>query len=92
MERSLRKYDALVGSIFVPTAGRLRKIVGVVICVYTTFCIVALVVKTIFNIQNSNDKKCFLWSVVTGLHPIASSPHHVNNYVTYEHELNMVLS
>ena len=44
--------------------------------------------KSVVNVRN-NDEKCFLWSVLAGLHPIASNPHRVRHYVEYENELNM---
>lgn len=36
----------------------------------------------IVNVEKRGDEKCFLWSVLTGIHPITSNPHHLNHYVT----------
>lgn len=36
-----------------------------------------------------NDEKCFLWSVLAALHPIAANPHRVSRYREFEYELNM---
>ena len=42
----------------------------------------------ILNIQ-SNDKYCFIWSILASLHPWENSnPSRVNNYVQYFNELN----
>ncbi len=43
------------------------------------------------NIQNKKDNKCFLWSILAYLYPIAhgKNPHYVKHYEKYEHELNM---
>lgn len=47
--------------------------------------------KAIINIQNFNDNKCFLWSVLAAIHhkEIKKNLHRVNNYKKYESELNM---
>ena len=44
--------------------------------------------RSIINVQN-NDEKCFLWSVLAALDPIARNPYRVSHYTPYEHELNM---
>ena len=45
--------------------------------------------KCIINIRNE-DNKCFLWSILAAIHPAKStSPEQVENYVTFENELNM---
>ena len=36
--------------------------------------------KALVNVQNLHDDKCFIWSVLAGLHPIASHPHRVSQY------------
>ena len=33
--------------------------------------------KGIVNVKNFKDEKCFLWSVLAGIHPIASNTHRV---------------
>ena len=42
------------------------------------------------NIQ-SNDEKCFLWSILASLHPLQyrNNPDRGSKYQKYEHELNM---
>ena len=35
--------------------------------------------KALLNIQN-NDEKCFLWSVLAHLHPVAENAHRVSHY------------
>jgi len=46
--------------------------------------------KAIINIQNDHDEKCFLWSVLAGVHDeITENRHRVCNYKPYENELNL---
>ena len=42
------------------------------------------------NIQN-NDEKCFLWSILSSLHPVQRKNHQfrVSKYQEYERKLNM---
>ena len=42
----------------------------------------------IINIQNT-DHKCFLWSILAALHPSNTNPQRVNQYLAYEHDLNV---
>ena len=46
--------------------------------------------RAILNIQNK-DEKCFLWSILAALHPVAYEDHayRVGKYLPYENELNM---
>ena len=46
--------------------------------------------KSILNIQNEDDR-CFLWSILAALHPVAHDdhPYRVSKYVPYADELNM---
>ena len=39
------------------------------------------------NIKN-NDKLCFIYSMLTGLHPVQMHPERVSHYTQYLHELN----
>eukprot|EP00795_Rhopilema_esculentum_P004996 gene4996-71_t len=41
----------------------------------------------IVNMQNT-DEKCFLWSILTALHPAEKNVARVNKYKPYEHELD----
>ena len=45
--------------------------------------------KAVLNIQNS-DQKCFLWSVLAALHPVAwnQNPNRISHYRQYANELN----
>ena len=44
--------------------------------------------KGVVNIKN-NDQKCFLWSVLAGLHSVPHHPERQSHYLKYEHDLNM---
>ena len=46
--------------------------------------------KACLNIKNE-DEKCFIWSVLAGLHPVSWKDHNnrVSNYIPFEDELNM---
>ena len=48
--------------------------------------------KACINIQNRDDHKCFLWSILAYLHPVVhtNNQHYVKHYKQYEDELNMV--
>ena len=41
------------------------------------------------NVQNLEDNKCFLWSILASLHPIESHSYRLQNYLEYENEINM---
>lgn len=43
--------------------------------------------KAIINIQNS-DQKCFMWSVIASLYPVAKDPQRVIKYVQYVDKLD----
>ena len=40
------------------------------------------------NVQNV-DQKCFLWSVLSCLHPISDNAEYCSHYTAFENELNM---
>jgi len=42
--------------------------------------------KATVNVKNT-DQKCFLWSVLCGIHPVATNKFRVSNYRRYENEL-----
>jgi hypothetical protein len=46
--------------------------------------------EAIINIQNKTDNKCFMWSVLAGLHPIESNnnPQRVSKYEEFQNDLN----
>lgn len=44
--------------------------------------------KGVVNIKN-NDQKCFLWSVLAGLHSVSHHPERQLHYLKYEDDLNM---
>ena len=43
--------------------------------------------KAIINVQNDDDK-CFLWAVLSALHPVDKHPQTVTKYKTWEHEFD----
>ena len=43
--------------------------------------------KSVINVQNT-DNKCFMWAILSALHPAPNNPHRVSNYKPYENELN----
>ncbi|GFY77356.1 uncharacterized protein TNIN_5301 [Trichonephila inaurata madagascariensis] len=43
--------------------------------------------KAVINIKNSNDK-CFLWCVLAALHPVNVHAERINNYLSFEKEIN----
>ena len=45
--------------------------------------------RCILNIQNSNDSKCFLWSVLSALHEPKINKQRLSNYTSYESTLDM---
>ena len=47
--------------------------------------------KAIINIENKNDNKCFLWSVLAGLYPVKQNPERITKYKEYEHIFDKVL-
>ena len=54
----------------------------------TSFVKIPLRSNAILNVQ-SNDKYCFIWSILASLHPCENDhPNRVNNYVQYFNELN----
>ena len=54
----------------------------------TSYVKIPLRTSAILNVQN-NDKLCFIWSILAGLHPCQNNyPNRVNNYVQYFNELN----
>ena len=44
--------------------------------------------KGIINIQNGNDNKCFLWSVLAALYPTQSHPEYISKYYKYLSNIN----
>lgn len=46
--------------------------------------------KVVINVQNY-DQKCFLWSILSALHPVPRDPQRVTKYTPYEHELDEAL-
>ena len=46
--------------------------------------------KGIVNVKNPSDEKCFLWSILAGLHPFARHSYRLSHYREYENDLNMV--
>ncbi|GBN29391.1 hypothetical protein AVEN_174586-1 [Araneus ventricosus] len=44
--------------------------------------------KTGINVKNENDNKCFMWSVLSALHPVEQDAQRVSKYKAYENELN----
>ena len=47
--------------------------------------------KAIINVQNE-DHKCFLWSILSTLHPADKDPQRVTKYKKWEHEINETLN
>lgn len=45
--------------------------------------------KSIVNVKNLDDEKCFLWSILAGIYFVARNPNRVINYKRYESEVNM---
>ncbi|CAC5385866.1 unnamed protein product [Mytilus coruscus] len=45
--------------------------------------------KNIINVQNKNDNKCFLWSILAYLYPVVKNKQRVTNYKEYEDEISM---
>lgn len=43
----------------------------------------------IINVQNKNDNKCFLWSILASLFPANKNKNRVTKYKEYENEINM---
>ncbi|CAG2243460.1 unnamed protein product [Mytilus edulis] len=43
----------------------------------------------IINVQNKNDNKCFLWSILASLFPANKDKQRVTKYKEYENEINM---
>lgn len=43
--------------------------------------------KAIINIQN-NDKKCFMWAILSALHPVKQNAERLLNYERFKNELN----
>jgi hypothetical protein len=43
----------------------------------------------LLNIHNE-DNECFLWSILTALHPVQMHPERVSNYIQYEDTLNFL--
>lgn len=43
----------------------------------------------IINVQNKNDNKCFLWSILSKLYPASNHKQTVTKYKAYENEINM---
>ena len=40
------------------------------------------------NVENFNDKKCFMWSILSALYPQKKNSCRVSKYIPYENELN----
>lgn len=45
--------------------------------------------KAIVNVQNTDDEKCFLWAILSALHPAKDHSDRLTKYARYENELNM---
>src|SRR5688500_1054882 len=45
--------------------------------------------KAVINVQNRNDNKCFLWSVISALHPAENHVDRVSNYRRFEKEFDL---
>lgn len=45
--------------------------------------------KSCININNVNDKKCFLWSIIAHMYPAKRNPNRVTSYPHYENILNI---
>lgn len=45
--------------------------------------------KIIINVQNKNDNKCFLWSILSKLYPASKNKQRVSKYEQYENNINM---
>ncbi|CAC5378564.1 unnamed protein product [Mytilus coruscus] len=45
--------------------------------------------KNIINVQNKNDNKCFLWSILAYLYPVVKNKQRITNYKEYEDEISM---
>ncbi len=43
----------------------------------------------IINVVNEDDEKCFLWSTLAALYPVARNPNRLSNYKRHENKLNM---
>ena len=43
--------------------------------------------KCVINVQNI-DNRCFLWSILSALHPVEKNPQRVSNYVPYQNEID----
>ena len=43
----------------------------------------------IINVQNKNDNKCFLWSILSKLYPASRDKQRVTKYKEYENKINM---
>ena len=55
----------------------------------TSYVKIPLRSSAILNIQNIDDKYCFIWSILASLHPCENThPSRVNNYIQYFNELN----
>ena len=48
--------------------------------------------RAVINIKN-NDQKCFLWSIISALHPVdrKDNPNRLSNYKPYEHDFDEAL-
>ena len=47
--------------------------------------------KSIINVQYDDDK-CFLWAVLSALHPVNKDPQRATKYRTWEHEFDEALN
>ncbi len=45
--------------------------------------------RSILNIKNTHDRKCFLWCILAHMYPSSREADNVETYRQHEHELNM---
>lgn len=44
--------------------------------------------RALVNVRNEEDKMCFMWSVLSALHPVNRNPQRLTHYLRYRNELN----
>ena len=45
--------------------------------------------QAIVNVKNTTDSMCFVWSVLSCIHPAPHHPHRVSNYMHHQNSLNL---
>jgi len=45
--------------------------------------------RCVVNVKNTKYSLCFVWSVLSALHPVAHDPNHLSNYRPYQNTLNL---